>query len=149
MVVTCFSICGVIAAKESSSKGKIVIGFVDNANYKYLDGAGCYFSTQGLKIDFNDQKSLKYTFLSTIDKPIKGWINVDGKLIEVLLILDNNGNPKAGEPYKQIFISGDLSVNVEGVVKKVGYEHWIVEGEIIVSKGKQKTRVKVVGNCGS
>jgi hypothetical protein len=77
----CSFLCSVSIAEDAFS-----VGTLDNSNYKYLDGAGCYFHSPDAKVNLNDQSTWKYTFLNTISVPAKGWINIDGKIVEVFFV---------------------------------------------------------------
>lgn len=135
------------AQPESS---ELRIGAVDNSNYRYLDGCGCY-----LKAPSASRNSHSYIFLAKIANPNvnRAWMNIDGRVMALNFISSTQrpGRIRRGSTYTETYRSGDVTARVTYVVtspSRPGGEVAKYSATITVTKGGRSQTVKAVGECG-
>lgn len=143
---TCLSAeCGL-----ASSPHKPIVGYVEQANV--VDGCGCLFQ-------FTDEERLsgKYIFSSSLEN--SGWINLNGKDIQLKLISSNQAkvSSKKGSRFKEIYTGGKVTVEIDYIVtwtcaadapEDESCETTKYDVDITFSQDGQRNLIKAKGECG-
>lgn len=127
------------------------IGLLDNAGYRYQDGAGCAFLPRDAHIDYDDESTWKYLFLSSWNStPEPGWVSVDGEVREVELMANSGIQGVPGDSVWMHFQGPQLDVHIEGRYTEAhdggGGD---VEGVMRVEHAGRSSSVEINGDCGS
>ena len=129
------------------------IGMIDNAGYRYQDGAGCAFMRGDMPFDYEDQSTWQHPFLSSWNTdPETGWVNVDGEILDVTVVqFDDDGASDADAialHYENPNFS--LIVRIEGRINDaIDNEGGTIEGQLRVERDGHSASLPVTGYCGS
>ena len=152
-LLVCFAVLlcltTIFAHTSRAQNSELKIGTVNNSNYAYLDGAGCYFKSPSAS-----KNSESYIFLAEIGRePNRMWINVDGRVTTLKFVSStwkDNQRLKKGSRYTETYRSGDVTARITYVVTKMGeIESADYAATIVVTKGNRSKTVKAVGECGA
>jgi hypothetical protein len=129
---------------------ELQIGTIDNSNYQYLDGCGCY-----LKAPSASRSSNTYIFLAEIANPNvnRAWVNVDGRITVLNFVSSTrrSGRARRGNTFTETYRSGDVTARVSYIVtspSRPGGEVTKYSATIAVTKGSRRQTVKAAGECG-
>jgi hypothetical protein len=146
----CQSAQRAVKPRGTNNNAQGLIGLLDNSNYRYLDGCGCY-----IKPASASRNSNLYFFLAEIVNPNgqRRWMNIDGRVITLNLVgsTEPSKRKRRGSAFTETYRSGDVTARITYVVTspyRPGGEVEKYSVTIIVTKGNRSQTVKAVGECG-
>lgn len=149
-LIALLCVTGSSAQPQRTQDTELKIGTVDNSNFAYLDGCGCYFKSPSAA-----KNSSSAVFLAEIANPNvnRAWVSIDGRVTTLNFVSSTrrSGRERRGERFTETYRSGDVTARVTYVVTKPsppGGEVTKYAATVVVTKGTRSKTVKAVGECG-
>ena len=107
----------------------------------------------GYKADpygWDDIQNQEYVFLKNIDpdRPEKGWVNVDGQVLELSPVSSDRKDATApGERFHETYEGPGVKVELDGVVEEMSSPGMWSRTLVVVTKNGQTRKLMTLGNC--
>jgi hypothetical protein len=142
-------VLGTVSAQNASKRS--LVGRLKNT--AIAKGCGCYFQNRG-----TPRNERYYLFFSPIEDAEKtAWMNIEARDVKLTLVrkTDPRGRPRVGSMSTRRYVADDISVEATYIATKVcppdhieSCESTDYSATLVVRKGAQVQKVKVVGGCG-
>lgn len=141
---------GLAPRGSQPESSELRIGTVDNSNYRYLDGCGCYLRAPSASRNPNSYFLLAETANPNVNR---AWMNIDGRIIALNFVSSTQrpGRMRRGSTYTETYRSGNVTARVTYVVtspSRPGGEVTKYSATITVTNGSRSQTVKAAGECG-